>query len=223
MNIINSAAAFFRSFCLKLNISNLNKIWKVLVRMIFRLSFVLNVLKHYKSFLFAKLSVRLKHNRINLYFKVKINLILNRCSSHKRNEQLLFQRLIWCVQRCIWDERSVHKLKKCSKSSTVRTSMKMNRYITLNQLGDGTFGSVVLGERIDTGEKVAIKRMKRKYYSWEEAMNLREVKVIRKSSIICAIALREPTAWPYYQIANLYAFMLNLRAFILNLKCKSIS
>lgn len=53
----------------------------------------------------------------------------------------------------------------------------MNRYITLNQLGDGTFGSVVLGERIDTGEKVAIKRMKRKYYSWEEAMNLREVKV----------------------------------------------
>lgn len=56
--------------------------------------------------------------------------------------------------------------------------MKMNRYITLNQLGDGTFGSVVLGQRVDTGEKVAIKRMKRKYYSWEEAMNLREVKVI---------------------------------------------
>lgn len=53
----------------------------------------------------------------------------------------------------------------------------MNRYITLNQLGDGTFGSVVLGQRVDTGEKVAIKRMKRKYYSWEEAMNLREVKV----------------------------------------------
>lgn len=58
----------------------------------------------------------------------------------------------------------------------------MNRYITLNQLGDGTFGSVVLGERIDTGEKVAIKRMKRKYYSWEEAMNLREVKVMNRST-----------------------------------------
>lgn len=53
----------------------------------------------------------------------------------------------------------------------------MNRYITLNALGDGTYGSVVLGQRKDTGEKVAIKRMKRKYYSWEEAMNLREVKV----------------------------------------------
>lgn len=53
----------------------------------------------------------------------------------------------------------------------------MNRYVTLNQLGDGTYGTVVLGHRKDTGESVAIKRMKRKYYSWEEAMNLREVKV----------------------------------------------
>lgn len=49
--------------------------------------------------------------------------------------------------------------------------------MTLNQLGDGTYGNVVLGQRKDTGESVAIKRMKRKYYSWEEAMNLREVKV----------------------------------------------
>lgn len=58
----------------------------------------------------------------------------------------------------------------------------MNRYITLTQLGDGTYGTVVLGQRKDTGEKVAIKRMKRKYYSWEEAMNLREVKVSWGSS-----------------------------------------
>lgn len=59
----------------------------------------------------------------------------------------------------------------------------MNRYITLGQLGDGTYGTVVLGQRKDTGEKVAIKRMKRKYYSWDEAMNLREVKVTHDSSI----------------------------------------
>ncbi|XP_012167531.1 serine/threonine-protein kinase ICK isoform X1 [Bombus affinis] len=69
--------------------------------------------------------------------------------------------------------------------------MKMNRYITLNQLGDGTFGSVVLGERIDTGEKVAIKRMKRKYYSWEEAMNLREVKSLKKLSHANVVKLKE--------------------------------
>ncbi|XP_008215244.1 serine/threonine-protein kinase MAK isoform X1 [Nasonia vitripennis] len=69
--------------------------------------------------------------------------------------------------------------------------MTMNRYITLNQLGDGTFGSVVLGERIDTGEKVAIKRMKRKYYSWEEAMNLREVKSLKKLSHTNVVKLKE--------------------------------
>lgn len=53
----------------------------------------------------------------------------------------------------------------------------MNRYELLSPLGDGTYGIVMLGQRKDTGEKVAIKRMKRKYYSWDEAMNLKEVKV----------------------------------------------
>ncbi|XP_046995602.1 serine/threonine-protein kinase MAK isoform X2 [Schistocerca americana] len=69
--------------------------------------------------------------------------------------------------------------------------VNMNRYITLNQLGDGTYGSVVLGQRIDTGEKVAIKRMKRKYYSWDEAMNLREVKSLKKLSHANVVKLKE--------------------------------
>uniref|UniRef100_A0A1B0BLS2 non-specific serine/threonine protein kinase n=1 Tax=Glossina palpalis gambiensis TaxID=67801 RepID=A0A1B0BLS2_9MUSC len=67
----------------------------------------------------------------------------------------------------------------------------MNRYITLSQLGDGTYGTVVLGQRKDTGEKVAIKRMKRKYYSWEEAMNLREVKSLKKLSHPNIVKLKE--------------------------------
>ncbi|XP_065161851.1 serine/threonine-protein kinase MAK-like [Atheta coriaria] len=67
----------------------------------------------------------------------------------------------------------------------------MNRYITLHQLGDGTYGSVVLGQRKDTGEKVAIKRMKRKYYSWEEAMNLREVKSLKKLHHTNVVKLKE--------------------------------
>lgn len=53
----------------------------------------------------------------------------------------------------------------------------MNRYVLLSQLGDGTYGSVLLAKKVDTGDKVAIKRMKKKYYSWDECMNLREVKV----------------------------------------------
>ena len=32
----------------------------------------------------------------------------------------------------------------------------MNRYVTLQPLGDGTYGSVMLGQRVDTGEKVNI-------------------------------------------------------------------
>ncbi|XP_044745735.1 serine/threonine-protein kinase dyf-5-like [Coccinella septempunctata] len=67
----------------------------------------------------------------------------------------------------------------------------MNRYITLHQLGDGTYGSVVLGQRKDTGEKVAIKRMKRKYYSWDEAMSLREVKSLKKLHHSNVVKLKE--------------------------------
>ncbi|XP_063931085.1 serine/threonine-protein kinase dyf-5 isoform X2 [Zophobas morio] len=71
------------------------------------------------------------------------------------------------------------------------SKQRMNRYITLHQLGDGTYGSVVLGQRKDTGEKVAIKRMKRKYYSWDEAMNLREVKSLKKLHHSNVVKLKE--------------------------------
>lgn len=67
----------------------------------------------------------------------------------------------------------------------------MHRYKQLKTLGDGTYGSVVLGKANDTGETVAIKKMKRKYYSWEECMNLREVKSLRKLSHTNLIKLKE--------------------------------
>lgn len=67
----------------------------------------------------------------------------------------------------------------------------MNRYVVLQQLGDGTYGSVVLAQRRDSGEKVAIKRMKRKYYSWDEAMSLREVKSLKKLNHSNIVKLRE--------------------------------
>lgn len=67
----------------------------------------------------------------------------------------------------------------------------MNRYVVVQQLGDGTYGSVVLAQRRDSGEKVAIKRMKRKYYSWDEAMNLREVKSLKKLNHANIVKLRE--------------------------------
>nr|XP_043902807.1 serine/threonine-protein kinase MAK isoform X6 [Solea senegalensis] len=67
----------------------------------------------------------------------------------------------------------------------------MNRYTTLRQLGDGTYGSVQMGRSNESGELVAIKRMKRKFYSWEECMNLREVKSLKKLNHANVVKLKE--------------------------------
>ncbi|XP_070701796.1 serine/threonine-protein kinase MAK-like [Pempheris klunzingeri] len=67
----------------------------------------------------------------------------------------------------------------------------MNRYATLKQLGDGTYGSVLLGRSNETGELVAIKRMKRKFYSWDECLNLREVKSLKKLNHANVVKLKE--------------------------------
>eukprot|EP00755_Sulcionema_specki_P006075 Sspe_Gene.34478::Locus_16758_Transcript_1_1_Confidence_1.000_Length_1321::g.34478::m.34478/K08829/MAK; male germ cell-associated kinase len=56
----------------------------------------------------------------------------------------------------------------------------MERYTTLKQIGDGTFGSVTKAIHKQTKEVVAIKRMKQKFYTWEECVNLREVQALRK-------------------------------------------
>uniref|UniRef100_A0A3B5AKE6 non-specific serine/threonine protein kinase n=1 Tax=Stegastes partitus TaxID=144197 RepID=A0A3B5AKE6_9TELE len=67
----------------------------------------------------------------------------------------------------------------------------MNRYTMLKQLGDGTYGSVLLGKSNETGELVAIKRMKRKFYSWDECLNLREVKSLKKLNHANVVKLKE--------------------------------
>jgi len=66
----------------------------------------------------------------------------------------------------------------------------MNRYNVVKVLG-GTYGSVILCTHTETGEKVAVKKMKKKFYSWEECMNLREVKSLKKLSHANVIKLRE--------------------------------
>ncbi|XP_074847272.1 serine/threonine-protein kinase ICK isoform X2 [Carettochelys insculpta] len=67
----------------------------------------------------------------------------------------------------------------------------MNRYTMIKQLGDGTYGSVLLGRSIESGELIAIKKMKRKFYSWEECMNLREVKSLKKLNHANIVKLKE--------------------------------
>jgi protein kinase len=56
----------------------------------------------------------------------------------------------------------------------------MDRYqITEKPIGDGMFGSVFKAVSKKTNEVVAIKRMKKKFYSWEECVTLREVQALK--------------------------------------------
>ncbi|CAE7355944.1 Mak [Symbiodinium sp. KB8] len=63
----------------------------------------------------------------------------------------------------------------------------MNRYKIVKPLGDGTYGSVLKAVNRQTGEIVAIKKMKKKFATWQECMQLREVKVSRQP-----VPFREP-------------------------------
>lgn len=56
----------------------------------------------------------------------------------------------------------------------------MDKYEVLAQIGDGTFGSVAKAVSKKTGQLVAIKKMKQKFYTWEECVKLPEVDVVRR-------------------------------------------
>jgi len=67
----------------------------------------------------------------------------------------------------------------------------MDRYKILQTLGDGTYGSVVKAVNKQTNEIVAIKKLKKKFYSWEECMALREIKSLRKLNNGNIVKLKE--------------------------------
>jgi male germ cell-associated kinase len=56
----------------------------------------------------------------------------------------------------------------------------MEKYKIIRTLGDGTFGSVVKAVNKTTREVVAIKRMKKRYRSWRQIMDLAELKFLMK-------------------------------------------
>ncbi|CAN0913256.1 Cyclin-dependent kinase F-4 [Linum grandiflorum] len=67
----------------------------------------------------------------------------------------------------------------------------MERYTLMQEVGDGAFGTVWRAINKQTGEVVAIKKMKKNYYSWEECINLREVKSLRKMNHPNIVKLKE--------------------------------
>jgi protein kinase len=67
----------------------------------------------------------------------------------------------------------------------------MNRYQVTKKLGDGTYGSVLRAVNRGTGEITAVKRMKKKFYTWQECMQLREVQSLKKLNHPNIIKLKE--------------------------------
>lgn len=67
----------------------------------------------------------------------------------------------------------------------------MDKYKIIKTLGDGTYGSVVQATNKSSNEIVAIKKMKKKFYSWEECMALREIKSLRKLNHANIVKLKE--------------------------------
>ncbi|XP_057448746.1 cyclin-dependent kinase F-4-like isoform X2 [Lotus japonicus] len=78
-----------------------------------------------------------------------------------------------------------------SESAALYSKGAMERYTIIKEVGDGTFGTVWRAINKQTGEVVAIKKMKKKYYSWEECVNLREVKSLRKMNHPNIVKLKE--------------------------------
>ena len=67
----------------------------------------------------------------------------------------------------------------------------MNKYELIKVIGDGTYGVVYEGKNKETREKVAIKKLKKKYKSLEECKSNIEVQVLEKLNHENIIQLKE--------------------------------
>ncbi|KAH7664156.1 [RNA-polymerase]-subunit kinase protein [Dioscorea alata] len=67
----------------------------------------------------------------------------------------------------------------------------MEKYRLIKEIGDGTCGIVYKALDLQTNDVVAIKKMKRKYFFWEDCMNLREVKALRRLDHCNIVKLKE--------------------------------
>ena len=56
----------------------------------------------------------------------------------------------------------------------------MEKYKLINIIGDGTYGSVWKGVVLEKGEIVAIKKLKNKIKSWQECLEMKEIKALSK-------------------------------------------
>ncbi|KAG6529903.1 hypothetical protein ZIOFF_012120 [Zingiber officinale] len=91
------------------------------------------------------------------------------------------------VDTCLY---AVQILYKDVKELLVLSPLEV-QYKFINEIGDGTCGNVYKALNIENNEIVAIKKMKRKFYFWEECMNLCEAKSLRKLNHTNIVKLKE--------------------------------
>ncbi|WOL19000.1 cyclin-dependent kinase F-4 isoform X1 [Canna indica] len=89
------------------------------------------------------------------------------------------------------EDRSVESLKVGLLCSVCSLPDTWRKYKVIKEVGDGTFGTVCQAINKQSGQVVAIKKMKRKYCSWEECLKLREVKSLRRLNHPNIIKLKE--------------------------------
>ena len=82
----------------------------------------------------------------------------------------------------------------------------MDKYETIKDIGDGAFGTVSKARNKNNGEIVAIKKMKRKFESWDEAMSLREVKTLRRLNHTNVVKLKE-VIWVQNDVYLVFEYM----------------
>ena len=58
----------------------------------------------------------------------------------------------------------------------------MDKYQSIKTIGDGTYGSVIKAMNRKTGEIVAIKKMKKKYYRWNQCVDQQEIQSLMQLS-----------------------------------------
>lgn len=67
----------------------------------------------------------------------------------------------------------------------------MHRYKIIRDIHEGSFGVVSQAMANDSGDIVAIKRMKHRFHQWQECMELREVKALKRLRHPNIVKLRE--------------------------------
>ncbi|KAK1948314.1 Serine/threonine-protein kinase ICK [Phytophthora citrophthora] len=117
-------------------------------------------------------------------------IIANKMDEEGKCEHIPVVILLDLLKSIICAEDNFHKLRESTDLAVLPVSLKaayqqswrlhkMNRYEILDRVGDGAFGEVSRARSLKTQEIVAVKKIKALFPTWEECLQLRELKSLR--------------------------------------------